>query len=112
MSTVVLSTIENSTTQAGAWKKVFSGVTTPVRSAASIHNYTSNNAVIWISIVPRGSSAPANPASSTDESNVNYILYAGDTQDLGSYGDKQSDIYVCDPSLTGNFKYRAWELVN
>jgi hypothetical protein len=112
MSTIVSSTIENSTTNAAAWKKVFAGVSAPVRSAASIHNYTSNNAPIWVAIVPHGAAAPANPANSTDESTVAYIVYAGDTQDLGSYGDKNSDVYVCDPNLTGGFKYRAWELVN
>lgn len=107
MPVPVQATIENSTTNATAWKKLFQGGEHGSRNGANVRAY-SGGSELWLAIVPRGSAAP----TALDETVVSVRVSAGDTYALGTFGDSRNDIYIADSSFAGGISYRAWEVVN
>jgi hypothetical protein len=97
-------------TAVNAWKKLFSGASSPSRSLATVKAYSTNPADLWITMVPSGSTAPAEPVDVNDESVVDYRVSPGDTLALSDgVASYRSDIYIREPGALSTCKYNAWE---
>lgn len=106
----VSSTVERSSTTAGAWKRLFQGGETAHRRAACVRVPSSAAGPLWINVRPRFADAPTEPTDAADESHTDYLAYPGDTRLLDLVGGHDNDVYVRDPN-GGTVAYRAWELI-
>jgi hypothetical protein len=109
MSTFINGTAEKgASTTLNVWKKLFQSGEHGYRSGVAIHAYSTNGANLVVCTRPRGATAPTDPPAESDRI---YTIYAGDTLNLGTDGDKWNDIYIGTTDGTVQ-TYNATETVN